>query len=352
VLRYGPRPLDRRLSNVLWERASDGNGLSASNRNLQELVERTLAGDAVACGRLLTLVEAMDEMSDVAMIALFRHLGRARRIGLTGPPGAGKSSLCLHLARIFRSRGLKAGMVVVDPTSPVSGGAVLGDRIRMNELATDRGVFIRSLASRGSFGGLSLAAGRVADVLDAFGCDVILLETVGMGQVGDDIREQSTTTVVVLVPESGDGVQVMKAGIIELADVLVVNKSDRPGARELVRQLESLPRERGRDWSPPVLGTSAQNGDGIEDLVSALDRHHEYLEQSRQPCGRDDAFWRRRFARLAENAILRDFRRSLRPDQDLDADVQQVLAGRRPLETLLAETLASFYRARKASPSE
>jgi LAO/AO transport system kinase len=235
-------------------------------------------------------------------------------------------------------------MVAVDPTSPISGGAVLGDRIRMGELATDDGVFIRSLASRGSFGGLSLAAGRVADVLDAFGCELILFETVGMGQVGDDIREQASTTVVVLVPESGDGIQVMKAGILELADIVVVNKSDRPGASDLLRWLQNLPAGAGGDWRPPVLSTCAQDGEGITDLWAAIEKHRAFRRQTEAPEEHSRRFWHQRFMRLAQGYIFRDFQNSLDADAKLPAEVGEVLAGRKSLRKLLTETVERFYR--------
>lgn len=289
--------------------------------DVQPLLDRLLAGDPLACARALSWVEEMDARSDAVLAALFPRLGRAWRVGLAGPPGAGKSTLSLELARAWRARGWRVGVVAVDPTSPLSGGALLGDRIRLRDLATDPGVFIRSLASRGSLGGLSLAAGRVADVLDAFGCDVVLLETVGMGQVGDDVRHESDTAVVVLVPESGDGVQTMKAGILELADVLVVNKVDRPGASDLLRQLAARNgRQRGgptaaelrhhgplatpavppapsaapapdeaepladgdvpsNAWDPPIVGTAAVRREGIAELVEAIDRHREWVAE-------------------------------------------------------------------------
>ncbi len=322
--------------------------MGKTEAEIPSLVAQMLAGDHVACGRLLSVVEELDERSDAVLGAIFDRLGRAYRVGLTGPPGAGKSSLCYHLARRFRDRDQKVGVVAVDPTSPLSGGAVLGDRIRLGDLAGDDGVFIRSLASRGSFGGLSLAAGRVADVLDAFGCDIILLETVGMGQVGDDIRQQASTTVVVLVPESGDGVQVMKAGILELADILVVNKSDRPGADDLLGQLKKLPERPATGWQPSVLGTSALLEEGLEELLKAIDDHRTFQEREGSPAAPDRRFWTRRFARLAERAILRDFQGELARSGHLAAGVEDVLAGRRSLRDLLSETVKEFYRNRGA----
>jgi len=306
-----------------------------------DLVDRVLAGDPRAIARAISLVEELDERSDALLAALFPRLGRAWRVGVAGPPGAGKSTLCWQLARRWRAQGLRVGVVAVDPTSPLSGGALLGDRIRFRDLATDPGVFIRSLATRGSLGGLSLAAGRVADVLDAAGFDVVLLETVGMGQVGQDVRDEADTTVVVLVPESGDGVQAMKAGLLELADVLVVNKVDRPGAADLLRQLETrggrvrLPAAAAGEpdprWDPPLVGTSAPDGEGIDELVEALARHRA-LRAGRRG---SDAFWRERFARLAETILVRDLRRRLGAEPGLDEALAAVRRGEQPLGALL-----------------
>jgi LAO/AO transport system kinase len=312
--------------------------------DLQGWIARTLQGDPVACGRLLTVVETLEEDSDSVMAGLFAHLGHAYRLGLTGPPGAGKSTLCLRLARAYRDEGMKVGIVAVDPTSPVSGGALLGDRIRLSELATDPSVFIRSAASRGSFGGLSLAAGRLADVLDAYGSDIVLLETVGMGQVGDDIRQETSTTVVVLVPESGDGIQVMKAGMLELADILVVNKCDRPGADDLLNQLQKLPQRADRRWQPPVIGTDALRGEGVPHLLAAIREHRAHLERKGFPAtGPSPSFWTARFLRLAERALLRDFRHDIAEQGSSLSALAEVREGRRSLAEIIQQVLQRFY---------
>jgi LAO/AO transport system kinase len=310
--------------------------------DIQRWIAKMLEGDPVSCGRLLTVVESMDQQSDAILAELFGRIGSGYRIGLTGPPGAGKSTLCLHLARNYRQRGRRVGVVAVDPSSPLSGGALLGDRIRLGEMATDAGVFIRSLASRGSFGGLSLAAGRVADVLDAYGSDILLLETVGMGQVGDDIRHEAFTAVVVLVPESGDGVQVMKAGLLELADILVVNKCDRPGAADLLRRLQDLPAESARQWQRPVIGTSALSGEGITELLAAIEDHRAQRLAAEDVAGRRNSFFRERFLRLAERTLLSEFRQTLVRDGLWQAGLPEVLAGRRSLSELLQAVLARF----------
>ena len=271
------------------------------------------AGRKAALARAISIVENHRAGFDVLLAALHPRLGRARRIGVTGPPGAGKSTLTTALTRAYRAEGLTVGIVAVDPTSTFTGGALLGDRIRMEAVALDSGVFIRSLATRGSLGGLSAATRETCDVLDAFGIDRILIETVGVGQSELDVARTADTTLVVLVPESGDAIQTLKAGLMEIADVFTVNKADRPGADRLRNDIEVMLGMRpgavmqgaaghhGVDfsqnairkqvraaaaadaperWTPPVLRTTAAKGEGIEALVDALDRHFRYLEDS------------------------------------------------------------------------
>src|SRR5690606_12938338 len=210
-----------------------------SNRQ-RELLARFEAGERAALARLISMVENEREAAAALLDALHPRLGRAHRIGITGPPGAGKSTMTAALVAGYRRAGEQVAVVAVDPTSPFTGGALLGDRIRMNELATDPGVFIRSMATRGALGGLALATKEVADVLDAFGYDRVLIETVGVGQSELDIAAAADTTIVVLVPEAGDAIQAMKAGLMEVADLYVVNKADRPGADRLAREIEVM----------------------------------------------------------------------------------------------------------------
>jgi len=253
------------------------------------------AGRRAALARAVSIVENRRAGFDRLLGALHPGIGRARRIGMTGPPGAGKSSLTARLTASMREDGLTVGVIAVDPTSPFTGGALLGDRIRMEAVALDPGVSIRSLATRGALGGLSGATRDVADVFDAFGYDRILIETVGVGQSELDVAQTADTTVVVLVPESGDGIQALKAGLMEIADLFVVNKADRPGADRLRRDLDAaLHLRAASDWTPPVIATVAMEGTGIPEFRSALDRHYQYLSDSGTLVARRRARWRDR----------------------------------------------------------
>ena len=247
------------------------------------ITERLLDGDRTALARLITWAENRDERFPEALSAVYSHVGRAWRAGITGPPGAGKSTLVNEMARLERERERTVGILAVDPSSPFSGGALLGDRIRMEERTLDSGVFIRSMASRGSHGGLAKASVDACDVMDAFGIDSILLETVGVGQAEYDVLGAVDTVVVVLCPGAGDGVQAMKAGLLEVADVLVVNKSDLPGADRLIADMNEAMHVRflpGRDWEVPVVPCSAGTNTGVEDVLDAIASHRAHLERT------------------------------------------------------------------------
>ena len=286
---------------------------TASDPTPHGLVEQLREGNRLALARAISLVENERPGFEALLHELHGEIGRASRIGITGPPGAGKSTVTARMAVELRKRGHTVGIVAVDPSSPFTGGALLGDRIRMAGISTDPGVFIRSMAARGSLGGLATSTREVADMLDVFGFERIITETVGVGQSELEIAGAADTTVVVLVPDSGDLIQAMKAGLMEVADVFVVNKADRPGADRLVQELELMlhmrlresapvdaghhgvvagdPRRRVADrvdgpadgaanWRIPVLRTVALEGDGVPDLLDALDRHATYLGQS------------------------------------------------------------------------
>jgi LAO/AO transport system kinase len=324
-----------------------------------KLLENFAAGKKPALARAVSIVENHRVGFDELLATWHKRLGRGRRIGITGPPGAGKSTLTARLAASYRSTGLSVGVIAVDPTSPFTGGALLGDRIRMEEVALDPGVFIRSMATRGSLGGLAESTGEVADVLDAFGIDRIIIETVGVGQSELDVSRNADSTVVVLVPESGDSIQTLKAGLMEIADTFVVNKADRPGADRLRNELELMlglrmgetmknvpahhgvqlgrpmtkaeklamnPAKAAREaahpersegahpsqsdgaavrWTPPVLRSVAKNGEGVEDVISAVDRHFHYLDQSGDLHVRRRARLRRRVVEVVESRVRR-----------------------------------------------
>jgi LAO/AO transport system kinase len=267
-----------------------------------DLLPRALAGERVALARAISRVENEAPGSVAILNACFEKSGRAYRIGITGPPGAGKSTLVLRLAQEYRSRGETVAIVAVDPTSPFSGGALLGDRVRMGELSGDPGVFIRSMATRGSMGGLAVHTAQACDVLDAAGFARILIETVGVGQSELEVAQTADTTVVVMVPESGDTVQAMKAGLMEIGDLFVINKADRDGADRAAFAIQSALELRAvpAEWPVPVLQTVASLGSGVDELADRLEEHLEFLKSE----GGLDRRRRQRVAQRLESLLL------------------------------------------------
>ncbi|NQV16828.1 methylmalonyl Co-A mutase-associated GTPase MeaB [bacterium] len=237
----------------------------------------------LAISRALSFVENTDELDMTLTDALFNHLGQAYRIGVTGPPGSGKSTLVDHIIEYWRGRHKRVAIISVDPTSPFTGGAILGDRVRMGRHYSDQGVFIRSMATRGSQGGLSMRAQDAADIFDAAGFDLIIYETVGVGQVELDVVDAADTTLVVLVPDSGDDIQAMKAGLMEIADLFIINKADLKGANLAFAQIQSMLEMRHPEvgeWTPRVVKTSAIQGEGILDLAEVIDAHRDFLQDN------------------------------------------------------------------------
>lgn len=330
------------------------------------LLERFRDGKRTGLARAITVVENEQQGFEAFLHEVLSAGPRAARVGVTGPPGAGKSSLVSMLAGHYREVGEEVGVVAVDPTSPYSGGALLGDRIRMNDLATDPGIFIRSMATRGSLGGLATTSKEVIDLMDAFGMPRILVETVGVGQTELDVTGAADTVVVVLVPESGDGVQAMKAGLMEIADIFVVNKSDRPGADRLVKELAQaihlrsgpaapaadVPGHHGVDmaaavrraaeakgevkkprrweppagWTIPVLKTVAQTGDGVPELADAIVRHREHLVESGELELRRHARLERRVRDVVRRRLRRGAERAV-AGPELAATMEAIVEG-------------------------
>ncbi len=252
---------------------------------IEDLISRMLRGDKRAAARLITLVENDDENARKIVKKIYRYTGNAHVIGITGPPGSGKSTLLDKLIKVAREESKIVGVIAIDPTSPFTGGALLGDRIRMQRHSTDPGVFIRSMATRGSLGGLAKATNDAIKVLDAFGCDVIFVETVGVGQIEVDIVKTADTVVLTTVPGLGDDIQAIKAGLMEIADIFVVNKADKEGVDATVFELEmmlDLEKEKWtkRGWRPPIIKTIATSTKGIQELWNSIKRHKKFLEES------------------------------------------------------------------------
>jgi LAO/AO transport system kinase len=278
------------------------------NASASELASRLVTGDRLALARMISAVEAGRADARRELRCLYARTGRAHVVGVTGPPGSGKSTLTTRLALEYRARGNTVGIVAVDPTSPFSGGAILGDRVRMMELHSDPDVFVRSMATRGVMGGLARSTLDVVLLLDAFGKDIVLLETVGVGQDEVEIVRAADTTVVVGVPNLGDDIQAIKAGILEIADVLVVNKADLTGADRLVAELRAMLQLSSAPhgtWSPPIMQTVATAGSGVPELVDRLGEHRTYLEATGGWHARRTESARRQVRAIVEDRVVR-----------------------------------------------
>jgi LAO/AO transport system kinase len=300
-----------------------------STGNVSELVEKARTGDARSVARLISLVEDASPLLREVMAGLAPYAGKAHVVGLTGSPGVGKSTSTAALVKALRDQDMRVGVLAVDPSSPFSGGALLGDRVRMQDHALDKDVYIRSMASRGHLGGLSWATPQALRVLDAAGCDVILIETVGVGQSEVEIAAMADTTMVLLAPGMGDGIQAAKAGILEIGDLYVINKADRDGADQVRRELRGMlalaDRPEGA-WRPEIVKTVASKAEGVDDVVAAIERHREHLESS----GELD---RRRLRRARDEieaiavTALREQWRGVHENAALDELAAEVVAG-------------------------
>jgi len=307
----------------------------------QSTIDALRSGDVRTLARAISTVENHAPGSSDLLKALFPHSGRSRVIGLTGAPGAGKSTLVDQLARLYRRQNQSVGIVAVDPTSPYTGGAILGDRIRMQDHFADPGIYIRSMATRGSLGGLARTTADVITVLDASGRDVILIETVGVGQDQVDIVRLADITVVILVPGMGDDVQTIKAGIMEIADVFVINKSDREGAERVEREIRALQSLalRHDGWTPPIVKTVASDGTGVDELASAVASYIAYLQKEDLALKKSVQNWQERLVEMLRDVMLEKARAQL-GDGNLTRLAAEVAEHKRDPYTLVEEIAA------------
>ena len=318
---------------------------SEIKEKMEDIISRYLSGDRRALARFISYVE--NEVADISQLLdkIYYRTGNAYRIGVTGPPGAGKSTIVDQLTRLYRKNDKTVGIIAVDPTSPFTGGALLGDRIRMNDHATDPGVFIRSMATRGSLGGLAQRTHEVADLLDAFGFDIVIFETVGVGQSELDVVEAADSTLVVLVPESGDSIQAMKAGLMEIADIFTINKSDREGADRVLLEIQYVLElsEDSRSWKPPVIQTVANTGQGIDKLIETLEQHLTFQDQNHLRIEKRRKRIENYVRQIVKENILKEF---WQPSQEekLALQIEQIIEKKRSPYAVGEELILEFNR--------
>jgi LAO/AO transport system kinase len=317
--------------------------------NIQTFLDQVRSGDALALARAISAVENRTPGSSELLKALFPHSGHARVLGLTGSPGAGKSTLVDQLAKHYRKQNKSIGIIAVDPSSPYTGGAILGDRIRMQDHFADTGMYIRSMATRGSLGGLARTTADVATVLDASGRDLVMIETVGVGQGEVDIVRLADITIVILVPGMGDDVQSIKAGIMEIADIFVINKSDRDGAEHVEKELRALQSlaMRHDNWTPPIVKTVASEGKGIEELANSVASYEAYLKKENLVLKHSIHNWRDRLVEMLRDALLEKVQAQV-SDADLSRYAAEVAEHKRDPYTLMEEILSGLH----AQPAE